>query len=205
MAAIAKSEGFILHALTVSYGQRHKRETSAAVDIAYSLGVEEHVLATFTIPWGGSALVDESINIPRVLTPDDVIPVTYVPLRNSILLAMAMSFAEVRGAHAIFAGMNAVDYSGYPDCRPEFIEAIGLALNLGSKQGVEGGRIEIRTPLIHLPKHEIIERGLVLGVDYSLTWSCYEGDVEPCGECDSCRIREAAFGKLGMEYPVRKV
>jgi 7-cyano-7-deazaguanine synthase len=176
-------------------------ELDSAYAIGKAVGVVEHSFIRFNLHWGGSALTDLHLDVPDHMDPD-VIPITYVPARNSIFLSLAMSYAEAIGAVAIYAGMNAVDYSGYPDCRPEFIEAMEEALNRGTRQGVEGGAVVICTPLLHLSKQAIVELGETLHVPFGLTWSCYKGGDKPCGVCDSCRIRDKAFRDAGMEDPL---
>lgn len=205
--AVAIDQGFETHALTISYGQRHAVELRAAAQVAASLGADTHKI--FEIPltaWGGSALTDE-IEVPKGRDAQEMshgIPVTYVPARNTIFLSLALGYAEVLGANRIFVGVNAVDYSGYPDCRPEFIEAFERLANVATKSAVEGQNIQICAPLIDLTKPQIIELGQSLGVDYGLTHSCYDPDPatgRACGECDSCQIRIAAFNALGQDDP----
>lgn len=199
--AIAQDQGYECYALTVLYGQRHKIELSAAGNLAVDLKAKSHKLVQVELDSiGGSALTDQ-IAVPKSGLSDEI-PVTYVPARNTIFLSIALGYAETLGAFDIFAGMNAVDYSGYPDCRPEFIEAFEQLANLATKAGVDGQTFKIHAPLIHLKKTEIIQEGLRLGVDYSKTHSCYDpiGD-RPCERCDSCRIRISAFSDLGMTDP----
>jgi 7-cyano-7-deazaguanine synthase len=204
--AIARSEGFHVHALTVVYGQRHSVEVDAARRVSESLGVTDHKLIRVDLnAIGGSALTDD-IDVPKdrdELEMQDI-PVTYVPARNTVMLALALGFAESIGAQDIFVGVNSVDYSGYPDCRPEFIQAFERLANLATKMGVEGRQMRIHAPLISWSKTQIIEEGLKLGVDYGLTHSCYDPtpDGKPCGRCDSCLIRTRAFASLGMTDPV---
>jgi len=207
--AIAQSEGFEVVALSFRYGQRHTNELECAAAIARSAGVEHLIVNIDLAAFGGSALVDDSIEVPKhesveELTADSV-PVTYVPARNTIFLSFATAVAETRGAHDVFIGVNAVDYSGYPDCRPEFIEAFELMANLATREGVEGGRLCIRTPLIDLTKAQIIQRGLELGVDYSVTLSCYDptDDGGSCGHCDACLLRARGFADAGISDPTR--
>ena len=202
--AIARAEGFASHALSVRYGQRHDAELDAAVRIAAVLGACEHrVIGVDLGAIGGSALTDPSIPVPTA--PTDGIPVTYVPARNTVLLSLALGLAEVVGARTLYLGVNAVDYSGYPDCRPAFIEAFERLARLATKAGVEGAPFEVRAPLIHSSKAEIIRRGLALGVDYALTVSCYRADADgrACGECDACRIRARGFRDAGVPDPTR--
>ena len=200
--AMAKKEGFECHALSVDYGQRHRSELDAAKRVAEAAGVSIKVLPLDLRAIGGSALTDD-IDVPVEGTTG--IPVTYVPARNTIMLSLALAYAEVLGANDIFIGVNAVDYSGYPDCRPEFIEAYQQMARLATKAGVEGATMTIHTPLIHLTKAEIIRQGTALGVDYSLTVSCYQADEEgrACGVCDSCRIRKDGFSAARFPDPTR--
>jgi len=207
--AIAQSEGFEVVAVSFRYGQRHTNELDCAAAIARSAGVEHLIVDIDLAAFGGSALVDDSIEVPKhesveELTADSV-PVTYVPARNTIFLSFATAVAETRGAHDVFIGVNAVDYSGYPDCRPEFIEAFELMANLATREGVEGGRLCFRTPLIDLTKAQIIQRGLELGVDYSVTLSCYDptDDGGSCGHCDACLLRARGFADAGISDPTR--
>ena len=202
--AIARAEGFDCHALSVRYGQRHDAELDAAVRIAAALGAREHrVIGVDLGAIGGSALTDPAIPVPTA--PTEGIPVTYVPARNTVLLSLALGLAEVVGARALFIGVNAVDYSGYPDCRPAFIDAFERLASLATKAGVEGAPLAVRAPLIRSSKAEIIRRGLALGVDYALTVSCYraDGDGRACGECDACRIRARGFRDAGVPDPTR--
>ena len=203
--AIAKSQGYACHCLSFDYGQRHLTEVRFAVEVAKHLGAVEHRTVHIDIGgFGGSALTDNNIDVP-ISGVTEEIPVTYVPARNTVFLAYALGFAEVLSARDIFIGVNAVDYSGYPDCRPEFIRAFEAMANLATKAGVSGEEIHIRTPLMDMSKAEIIERGSALGVDYSLTASCYQLDEEgrACGVCDSCRIRRAGFEAAGVDDPTR--
>jgi len=201
--AIARAEGFACHALSFAYGQRHEAELAAARRVATAIGAVQHRVMTIDLAaFGGSALTDPSIAVPE--TPSGGIPVTYVPARNTIFLSMALAWSEVLGAHDIFIGVNAVDYSGYPDCRPEFIESFERMANLATRAGVEGvTRLRIRAPLISLSKAEIIRRGGALGVDYGLTVSCYQADGQgrACGVCDSCRLRRDGFAAAGVPDP----
>jgi 7-cyano-7-deazaguanine synthase len=202
--AIARSQGFDCHALSVHYGQRHGAELEAARKVAAALGAREHrVMGVDLAGIGGSALTDAAIAVPEA--PSAGIPVTYVPARNTLLLSLALAWAEVLGAHDIFVGVNAVDYSGYPDCRPEFVEAFARLAALATKAGVEGARFEIRAPLIAMSKADIIRAGSKLGVDYGMTVSCYSADGEgaACGRCDSCRLRAAGFAAAGLPDPTR--
>ncbi|GGX62259.1 7-cyano-7-deazaguanine synthase QueC [Saccharospirillum salsuginis] len=202
--AQAKSEGYDLYALSFDYGQRHDAELDAARAIAGAMGVIEHKVVPMDLSGiGGSALTDASIDVPT--TESDGIPVTYVPARNTVFLSIALGWAEVLEAQDIFIGVSAVDYSGYPDCRPEYIAAYERLANLATKMGVEGRHIRIRTPLINLTKAATIQLGDRLGVDYSLTVSCYQANTagEACGECDSCRLRIKGFEEAGVTDPTR--
>jgi 7-cyano-7-deazaguanine synthase len=204
-AAIARAEGFELYALTVSYGQRHVREIRAARAVAAALGVRRHVeMSVDLAAFGGSALT-APIPVPKNRPIDSGdIPVTYVPARNTVFLSLALAFAEAIGATEIVIGVNALDYSGYPDCRPEYLHAFEQLAALATKAGVEGARITIRAPLLHMSKAEIIRRGLSLGLDYGLTHSCYDPrpDGEPCSRCDSCRLRAKGFAEAGVADPL---
>jgi len=204
--AIAREQGFEVYALSFAYGQRHAVELEAARRVAQSLGAARHVVTTVDLrAFGGSALTAD-IPVPKDRDPADLgsdIPVTYVPARNTIFLSYALGWAEVLGARDIFIGVNALDYSGYPDCRPEFIAAFERVANLGTRAGVEGSGFRIHTPLIQLSKREIIARGLALGVDYALTVSCYDPSPggRACGRCDACQLREKGFASLGIQDP----
>jgi 7-cyano-7-deazaguanine synthase len=202
--AIARSQNFECYALSVEYGQRHSAELDAARRVAAAAGVRDHrVMRVDLAGIGGSALTDASIAVPE--SPTTGIPVTYVPARNTIMLSLALGWAEVLGAGDIFIGVNAVDFSGYPDCRPEFIAAFARLATLATKAGVEGQPYRIQAPLISLSKAEIIREGMRLGVDYALTVSCYQadGDGTACGKCDSCRLRHAGFAAAGVSDPTR--
>jgi 7-cyano-7-deazaguanine synthase len=202
-AAIAKADGCALLALTVNYGQRHQRELESARNLAALFGAVEHIQLEVNLrAWGASALTSDDIAVPHREALGTDIPVTYVPARNLILLSLAVSYAEAKSATRIYFGANSLDYSGYPDCRPDFIQSFAQTAALGTKTGAEGKPIEILAPLQNLAKAEILQRGLALGVDYSLTWSCYQGEKEACGKCDSCRIRLAAFAALGLQDPI---
>ena len=203
--ALARQQGFECHALSVAYGQRHAAEITAARRVAAALGAHEHRLAHVELgQFGGSALTDPDIAIPENDESDDI-PVTYVPARNTVMLSMALAWAETLGACDIFIGVNAVDYSGYPDCRPEFIAAFQAMARLATKAGVEGQPLSIHAPLIGLSKAEIILQGIALGVDYELTVSCYQADDEgrACGHCDACRLRRAGFMAARIADPTR--
>jgi 7-cyano-7-deazaguanine synthase len=204
--AMAHEQGFACHALSVHYGQRHSAELVAASRIAKALGAIEHrVMGVDLAGIGGSSLTDPSLPIPTVATPG--IPSTYVPARNTLMLSLALGWAEVLDATHVFIGVNAVDYSGYPDCRPEFIAAFQTLARLATKAGVQGRTLQIEAPLIDLSKSDIIREGLRLGVDYSLTVSCYQADEEgrACGRCDSCRLRAEGFTAAGVPDPTRYV
>ena len=201
--AIAQAAGFECFALSFAYGQRHSAELAAAARVAAALGAREHRVMTLDLAqFGGSALTDTSLSVPT----DGVqpgIPITYVPARNTIMLSLALAWAEVLGARDIFVGVNAVDYSGYPDCRPEYIQAFEAMANLATKAAVEGARLTIHAPLIDLSKADIIRRGHALGVDYGQTVSCYQADAagRACGVCDSCRLRRDGFLEAGVPDP----
>ena len=202
--AMARDAGLACYALSTDYGQRHGAELQAARRVAGSLGAAEHKIIRIGLDAiGGSALTDGSIGVPEA--PTEGIPVTYVPARNTVLLALALGWAEVSGARDIYIGVNAVDYSGYPDCRPEFISAFQRLANLATKAGVEGEGFQIHAPLIRLSKAQIIRRGQALGVDYGLTVSCYQADDKgrACGRCDSCRLRARGFADAGVADPTR--
>ena len=201
--AIARDMGFETYALSVAYGQRHAAELAASKRVAQVLGAREHRTASVELgQFGGSALTDPGIAVP--LDQDNAgIPVTYVPARNTVMLSIALAWAEVLGANDIFVGVNAVDYSGYPDCRPAFIEAFEHMARLATKVGVEGARLRIHAPLIELSKADIIRRGVALGVDYGLTVTCYQADDDgrACGRCEACRLRAAGFKAAGVPDP----
>lgn len=202
--AVARAEGFACRALSVDYGQRHAAELAAARRLAARFGAAEHrIVAVELAAIGGSALTDAAIAVPE--RPSTGIPVTYVPARNTLLLALALGFAETTGARDIYIGVNAVDYSGYPDCRPQFIATFERLANLATKAGVEGADFRIHAPLIASSKADIIRRGLALGVDYSLTVSCYQADVDgrACGRCDACRLRREGFRSAGVADPTK--
>jgi 7-cyano-7-deazaguanine synthase len=206
--AIARSAGFVCHALSFCYGQRHSIELAAAERVAHSLGATSHRVVDIDLrQFGGSALTSD-LPVPKKQSTDEIgsdIPITYVPARNTIFLSFALAFAEVAGADDIFIGVNALDYSGYPDCRPEYIAAFERMANLATKAAVESrGSVEIHTPLIQLTKAQIIRQGLALGVDYSLTSSCYDpsDDGAACGHCDSCLLRRKGFAEAGVKDPI---
>ena len=203
-AAIARESGFDLYALTVNYGQRHAQEILAARKVAEALGASAYrELAVNLSSLGGSALLGDG-DVPKSGPDPSVIPSTYVPARNTVMLALALAWAEVLGAYDIFIGVNALDYSGYPDCRPEFIEAFERTATLATKAGVEGGRFRIQAPLISMTKAQIIRRGVSLGLDYGLTHSCYDPlpAGAPCGRCDSCVLRARGFEEAGLRDPL---
>lgn len=203
--AMARDEGLSCYALSFDYGQRHRSELDASARVAATLGAVEHRVMQLDLrAFGGSALTDDSIDVPTGQNAsNESIPVTYVPARNTIFLSYALAWAEVLGAQHIFIGVNAVDYSGYPDCRPEYIAAYQAMANLATKAGVEGRPTTIHTPLIQLSKADIIRRGVELGVDYGTTISCYDADEKgrACGQCDSCRLRAAGFLEAGISDP----
>ena len=205
-AAVAKRDGFVLYALSINYGQRHVRELEASRAVAAALGVERHLELVLDLsPIGGSSLTSPAIDVPKDQAIDPaVIPNTYVPARNTIFLSMALGWAEVLGAADLVIGVNALDYSGYPDCRPEFIQAFERLARLATKAGVEGRALTVHTPLISLSKADIIRLGLSLGLDYGLTHSCYDPPPSgrPCGHCDSCLLRAAGFAEAGATDPL---
>ncbi len=205
VAAIARRDGFSLYALSIRYGQRHACELKAARSVARSLGVAEHLEIDLDLSSIGGSALTSAIEVPRDRLIDDAsIPVTYVPARNTIFLSLALGWAEVLGASDIFIGVNALDYSGYPDCRPEFIRAFEQLARLATRAGVQGRPLTVHTPLIALSKAEIIRMGLSFGLDYGLTHSCYDPlpDGRPCRHCDSCRLREAGFASTGTPDPL---
>ena len=202
--AIARSQGFDCYCLSLEYGQRHQVELTAASRVAEALGACEHRTLHLALDvFGGSALTDASIDVPVDGIDENCIPVTYVPARNTIMLSLALAWAEVLGSRDIFAGVNAVDYSGYPDCRPEYISAFETMANLATRAGVEGNKLSIHAPLIDLSKADIIRQGTALGVDYALTVSCYQADDDgrACGLCDACRLRQAGFIAANVADP----
>jgi 7-cyano-7-deazaguanine synthase len=206
MALAARDTGDVL-ALTFDYGQRHRVELDRAALVAAHYGAEHLVVVLDAARWGGSALTDPTIDVPDAPAADgdaadrDAIPVTYVPARNLVFLAVAMGVSEARGADAVYLGVNALDYSGYPDCRPEFVAAFEAAAALALKRGVEGNPVEVRTPLIALTKADIVRLGVAQHAPLHLTWSCYRGDPEPCGRCDACALRSKGFAEAGVADP----
>ena len=203
--AIAKEQNYDCYALSFDYGQKQKSELESSISIAKKTNVIEHRIMKISLSdIGGSALTDKAIDVPKHVESDEI-PITYVPARNTIFLSFALAWAEVVNSQTIFIGVNALDYSGYPDCRPEFIEAFETMANLATKQSVEGNRIQIRTPLINMTKAEIITKGLSLGVDYSETTSCYDANAlgEACGECDACVLRKNGFSNANVVDPTR--
>jgi 7-cyano-7-deazaguanine synthase len=202
----AKADGYECYAISFDYQQRHRRELNSAEAIARCAGVKEHQVVSFDLrQWGGSALTDDDMDLPEDRSLDQMsqnIPITYVPARNTIFLSFGLSYAEATGAERVYIGVNALDYSGYPDCRPDYIQAMQHVFELGTKQGREGQVIKIVTPLINLKKTAIIELGNQLGVPWEQTWSCYAGGDVACGVCDSCRLRLAAFEELGLKDPL---
>ena len=203
--SIAKSQGYDCYALSFDYGQKQRSELDSSISIAKKSNVIEHRIMKISLSdIGGSALTDQSIDVPKYSESDEI-PITYVPARNTIFLSFALAWAEVVDCQTIFIGVNALDYSGYPDCRPEFIEAFENMANLATKKSVEGDRIQIKTPLISMTKAEIIKKGLGLGVDYSETTSCYDANTlgEACGECDACVLRKIGFENANVQDPTR--
>ncbi len=203
--AIAKEQNYDCYALSFDYGQKQRSELESSIAIAKKSNVIEHRIMKISLnDIGGSALTDKDISVPKFSDSDDI-PITYVPARNTIFLSFALAWAEVVDCQTIFIGVNALDYSGYPDCRPEFIEAFEAMANLATKQSVEGDKIQIKTPLINMTKAEIIKKGLSLGVDYSETTSCYDANSlgEACGECDACVLRKNGFSSANVEDPTK--
>ncbi|MBU7581302.1 MAG: 7-cyano-7-deazaguanine synthase QueC [Nostoc sp. TH1S01] len=202
----AKADGCECYAISFDYQQRHRRELNSAMLVAQTAEVKEHQVVNFDLrKWGGSALTDEKIDIPQARSLEEMsenIPVTYVPARNTIFLSFALGYAEAIAAERVYIGVNALDYSGYPDCRPDYIQAMQEVFRLGTKQGREGNATAIAAPLVNLKKTEIIQLGNKLGVPWHLTWSCYTGGDVACGVCDSCRLRLAAFEELGLKDPL---
>ena len=204
VVAMARAEGYSCYTMSFDYGQRHRSELDAAARVARDLGAIEHKVIGLNLDGiGGSALTDSSIDVPETL--GEGIPVTYVPARNTVFLSLALGWAEVLQARDIFIGVNAVDYSGYPDCRPEFVQAFEIMANLATKAGVEGQGFRIKAPLQNLSNAQIVQAGIKLGVDYSLTVSCYQADSQgrACGKCDSCRLRAEGFAAAGITDPTR--
>ena len=200
VAAIAKIDGYEVIALSFRYGQRHERELMAASRIAEILEISQHHIVDINLgSWGGSSLTDRTITLSTDGVDPDIIPSTYVPGRNTVFIAIALSLAEAQGASSIYLGINAVDYSGYPDCRPEYLETYQNLIALSSKVGIEGNSIQLIAPLIRNSKIDIVKKAIALGVPINETWSCYQGDIEPCGVCDSCRLRDEALIAAG--YP----
>lgn len=206
--ALARGQGFACYTLAVDYGQRHRAELAAAQRVSRALGAVEHRVVPLDLTvFGGSALTDAAIAVPTAGVQADTIPITYVPARNTIFLSLALAYAEVVGAADIFFGANAVDYSGYPDCRPQYMRAFEAVANLATKAAVEGRRLTLHTPIIELTKADIVREGTRLGVDYALTVSCYQAtdDGRACGLCDSCRLRKGGFAAAGIADPTRYV
>jgi 7-cyano-7-deazaguanine synthase len=198
VAAIAKTDGYEVIALSFRYGQRHERELMAASRIAEILEISQHRIVDINLGnWGGSSLTDDSMTLPTDGVDPAIIPSTYVPGRNTVFIAIALSLAEAQGASSIYLGINAVDYSGYPDCRPAYLEAYQNLIALSSKVGIEGNSIQLIAPLIRNSKLDIVRQAIALGVPINETWSCYQGDIEPCGVCDSCRLRDEALIAAG--------
>jgi 7-cyano-7-deazaguanine synthase len=204
--ALAREQGWETYALSVDYGQRHRAELAAAERVARTLGAREHKTVRIDLAaFGGSALTDAAIDVPTTGVVPGTIPATYVPARNTVFLALALAYAEVRGAEAIFLGANAVDYSGYPDCRPEFMRAFEAVANLATRAGVEGRGLRLLTPIIAMSKAAIVREGARLGIDYGITVSCYQADDDgrACGACDACRLRRDGFAAAGLPDPTR--
>lgn len=200
-AAIAIADGYEAIALSFRYGQRHQQEITAATKIAKSLGIQEHFISDVNLSeWGGSSLTDPKIHLPQDGVQPNIIPSTYVPGRNTVFIAIALSLAEAKNAAAIYLGINAVDYSNYPDCRPEYLAAYQKLASLASKVGIEGKPIELIAPLVKDSKLDIVSRAISLGVPIESTWSCYQGGEKPCGLCDSCRIRDRALIQAGLSH-----
>lgn len=198
VAAIAIAEGYEVIGLSLRYGQRHERELQAARTIASALSITEHLVIDLDLAqWGGSALTDPAMAVPKDGVKTGIIPVTYVPGRNTVFIALALSLAEAKGAEAVYLGINAVDYSGYPDCRPEYLEAYQQLAALSSKVGLEGKAPKLIAPIIMDSKVDIVRRAIQLGVPIEATWSCYQGEAEPCGLCDTCRLRDRALIEVG--------
>jgi 7-cyano-7-deazaguanine synthase len=198
VAAIAQGQGYEVIALSFNYGQRHDKELEAAQAIAKGLGIKKHFTVSLDLAqWGGSSLTDRQQTLPQMGVEADIIPSTYVPGRNTVFIALGLSLAEAQEAEAVFLGINAVDYSGYPDCRPEYLATYQQLAALSSKVGVEGHPIQLIAPLIELSKVDIVKKAIELGVPIAQTWSCYQGGAEPCGKCDSCRIRNQALIAAG--------
>jgi len=206
-AYLAKNEGYEIHGLSFNYGQRHMRELASARAISSAVHARDHIIFDIDLrKFGGSSLVDRSFSPPSDQSLEDIgksIPTTYVPARNTVFLSIALAYAEVLDADAIFIGVTATDYAGYPDCRPEYIEAFQKMADLATKRGVEGKPIKINTPLLHLSKAEIIKKGLELGAPFEKTWSCYHGGEKACGRCDSCLLRLKGFKEAGTRDPIK--
>ena len=197
-AALAQAEGYRVIGLSFDYGQRHRRELQAAATVAQALGLaEHHSISVNLAAWGGSALTDTAMEVPNTGVQDGVIPSTYVPMRNTVFISIGLSLAEARGAERLVLGVNAVDYSGYPDCRPDYLGAFQTLADLASKAGREGHGTQLWAPLVEWSKTKIVQEALRLGVPIEQTWSCYSGGEHPCGVCDSCRIRDAALIEAG--------
>jgi len=199
-AAIAKKKGYEIFCLTVNYNQKARKEIEASKKIAKFLKCERHLILNFDFSWVKSALTKRKIKIPE--KSKNKIPPTYVPARNTILLSISLAYAETIDAEVIFTGVNSVDYSGYPDCRPIFIKSFQKLVDVATKKTVEGGKIKIEAPLLYLSKGEIVKKGIELGLDFSITWSCYRNTKKPCGKCDSCRLREIGFREAGIPDPL---
>jgi len=201
-SAIAKQKGYKIHCLTIDYSQKNKKEILSAKKVADYLKPEQHLILKIDLSWAKSALTDKKIKIPQSSVSG--IPSTYVPARNTIFISLALSYAESVDADAIFTGVNAVDFSGYPDCRPEYIKRFQKLIDIATKKTVEGRKIKLQTPLLYLSKAQIIKKGISLGLDFSLTWSCYKNGKNPCGKCPSCRLRKKGFEEAGIPDPLLK-
>lgn len=193
--AIAKKEGYEIYGLTVRYGQKNKKEISSAKKVAGFLRVKRHLITDIDLSWTNSALTDKKIKIPHKITKGEI-PATYVPARNTVFISIALAFAETVDADTLFIGVNAMDFSGYPDCRPEYIKRFRKLIDVAVKKTSEGGKIHLKTPLLRMSKTEIVKKGLSLGLDFSVTWSCYKSEKKPCGKCPSCILRDKAFSSL---------
>ncbi len=200
-AAIAKKEGYEIYGLTVRYGQKNYKEISSARKVAGMLRVKKHLVTGVDLSWTDSALTDKKTRIPQKVNRGEI-PATYVPARNTVLISIALAFAETVDADAVFTGVNAVDFSGYPDCRPEYIKRFQRLADTALKKTSEGGKIKLKAPLLRMSKKEIIGKGISLGLDFSLTWSCYKSGRKPCGQCPSCILRAEAFASSGISDPL---
>lgn len=200
-ASVAKKEGYEVYGLTIRYGQKNHKEISSARKVARFLNVKKHLITNLDLSWAGSALTDKKIRIPENIQKKEI-PVTYVPARNTIFISIGLCLAETVSADAVFTGINAVDFSNYPDCRPEYIRRFQQLVDVALKKTCSGGKIWLKTPLLHLSKKEIIKLGISLGLDFSLTWSCYRSGKKPCGRCPSCILRAKAFNSANIPDPL---